>query len=422
MMDEASTKLVSHKIKTAAADRRRRSARRPRDKKVIMCHGTFDIVHPGHIRHLLYAKSKGDILVASLTADAHIIKANFRPFVPQELRAFNLAALEMVDYVVIDKDADADQEHRHHPAGLFRQGLRVHQGRPASAHGRGEGRRSRPTAARSSSRPATSSTRRPASSRPSRRRSRPRSCWRCCEAEGLDFDSLRGALDQASRASACTSSATPSSTATPTPRMIGGMTKTPTMSVRFENRNDFVGGAGIVAKHLKAAGADVTLLDRARRRRARGVRAQGSGSRRRATACRSSTARGRPPTRTPSSPAATACSRSTRSTTARSPTASFDTLAEQIVDTPADIVVFSDFRHGIFNRDTIPPLTKAIPHERVPRRRQPGRQPLGQHPRVPGLRSDHAQRARGALRARRPGFWSCARSGSSSIGRPPARR
>src|SRR3546814_652799 len=41
--------------------------------------------------------------------------------------------------------------------------------------------------------------------------------------------------------------------------MIGGMTKTPTMSVRFEEKQDFVGGAGIVAKHLRAAGAEVTL-------------------------------------------------------------------------------------------------------------------------------------------------------------------
>ena len=41
-----------------------------------MCHGVFDLVHPGHIRHLLYAKSKADILVASLTADEHITKAN----------------------------------------------------------------------------------------------------------------------------------------------------------------------------------------------------------------------------------------------------------------------------------------------------------------------------------------------------------
>src|SRR6185437_169490 len=77
---------------------------RPRARPVIMCHGTFDLVHPGHLRHLLYAKSKADILVVSLTGDAHITKAQYRPFVPQELRALNLAALEMVDYVIIDKN------------------------------------------------------------------------------------------------------------------------------------------------------------------------------------------------------------------------------------------------------------------------------------------------------------------------------
>src|SRR5471030_3275696 len=41
--------------------------------------------------------------------------------------------------------------------------------------------------------------------------------------------------------------------------MIGGQTKTPTMSVLFERKQDFVGGAGIVAKHLRAAGAEVTF-------------------------------------------------------------------------------------------------------------------------------------------------------------------
>ena len=66
---------------------------RPRERTVVMCHGVFDLVHPGHIRHLLYAKEKANVLVASLTADAHITKASYRPFVPQELRALNLAAL-----------------------------------------------------------------------------------------------------------------------------------------------------------------------------------------------------------------------------------------------------------------------------------------------------------------------------------------
>ena len=77
---------------------------RPREKSVIMCHGTFDIVHPGHIRHLMYAHDKADVLIASMTCDAHITKANFRPFVPEQLRAMNLAALEIVDYVIIDHD------------------------------------------------------------------------------------------------------------------------------------------------------------------------------------------------------------------------------------------------------------------------------------------------------------------------------
>jgi cytidyltransferase-like protein len=48
---------------------------RPRQKSVIMCHGTFDLVHPGHVRHLMYARSKGDLLIASLTCDSHISKA-----------------------------------------------------------------------------------------------------------------------------------------------------------------------------------------------------------------------------------------------------------------------------------------------------------------------------------------------------------
>src|SRR6185503_16093129 len=56
------------------------------------------------VRHLLYAKTKADILVASLTSDRHISKGHHRPHVPQELRALNLAAFEVVDYVIVDKN------------------------------------------------------------------------------------------------------------------------------------------------------------------------------------------------------------------------------------------------------------------------------------------------------------------------------
>ena len=72
----------------------------PRVEPVVMCHGTFDLVHPGHLRHLAYAKSKGSILVVSITTDEHVTKANMRPYVPEELRALNLAALELVDFEI----------------------------------------------------------------------------------------------------------------------------------------------------------------------------------------------------------------------------------------------------------------------------------------------------------------------------------
>src|SRR5579871_2267048 len=90
-----------HKIKSPA-ELRQLLGPPPREQRVIMCHGVFDVVHPGHVRHLLFAKSKADILVTSITADKHIYKGVDRPHVPQNLRAVNLAAFEMVDYVLID--------------------------------------------------------------------------------------------------------------------------------------------------------------------------------------------------------------------------------------------------------------------------------------------------------------------------------
>ena len=73
-----------------------------KNKKIALCHGTFDIVHPGHIRHLTYSKQKSDILVTSVTSDKHVVKTKEGPYVPERLRVLNLASLEIVDYVVID--------------------------------------------------------------------------------------------------------------------------------------------------------------------------------------------------------------------------------------------------------------------------------------------------------------------------------
>lgn len=74
---------------------------------IVQCHGCFDIVHPGHIRHLRQAKSSGDTLLVSITGDAEMRKGVGRPLIPEELRAENLAALDFVDFVFIERRATA---------------------------------------------------------------------------------------------------------------------------------------------------------------------------------------------------------------------------------------------------------------------------------------------------------------------------
>lgn len=71
-------------------------------KTIVHCHGCFDIVHPGHVRYIEFARRQGDVLVVSLTGDSQVGKDVQRPYIPQELRAENLAALEAVDLVYIN--------------------------------------------------------------------------------------------------------------------------------------------------------------------------------------------------------------------------------------------------------------------------------------------------------------------------------
>ena len=76
-------------------------------KTVVQCHGCFDIVHPGHVRYLEFARQQGDVLVVSLTGDSNVSKGESRPYIPQELRAENLAALLFVDFVYIAPEPTA---------------------------------------------------------------------------------------------------------------------------------------------------------------------------------------------------------------------------------------------------------------------------------------------------------------------------
>lgn len=93
----AEAKILSHKQLITARERARAAG-----LKVVQCHGCFDIVHPGHLRHLRHARAQGDILLVSITGDSLVNKGTGRPLIPQELRAENLAALDCVDWVYIE--------------------------------------------------------------------------------------------------------------------------------------------------------------------------------------------------------------------------------------------------------------------------------------------------------------------------------
>ena len=77
-------------------------------KKIVFTNGCFDLLHAGHISYLEKAKNFGDVLIIGLNADSSVtsLKGKGRPINLQEDRAYILAALEVVDYVVIfDEDS-----------------------------------------------------------------------------------------------------------------------------------------------------------------------------------------------------------------------------------------------------------------------------------------------------------------------------
>ena len=77
-----------------------------RGKKIIFTNGCFDILHAGHVRYLETAKSYGDVLILGLNSDRSVtaLKGEGRPINTQLDRAYILAALEAVDYVVVFDD------------------------------------------------------------------------------------------------------------------------------------------------------------------------------------------------------------------------------------------------------------------------------------------------------------------------------
>jgi rfaE bifunctional protein kinase chain/domain/rfaE bifunctional protein nucleotidyltransferase chain/domain len=76
---------------------------RAQGKTVVHCHGVFDLMHIGHIRHFEQAKQLGDVLVVTVTPDCYVNKGPNRPVFTETHRAWAIAALSSVDYVAINR-------------------------------------------------------------------------------------------------------------------------------------------------------------------------------------------------------------------------------------------------------------------------------------------------------------------------------
>jgi len=349
--------VFRHKIKTLA-ELVEAVGRRPRPKSVIMCHGVFDIVHPGHLRHLMYAKQKADILVASVTADTHILKADHRPYIPQELRAENLAALEMVDYVIVDPNPTPIEHIKVLQPDYFAKGYEYFAGgvppktqeemSVLEAYG-GEIVFTPGDVVYSSSKLIELEAPKIAIDK----------LLSVMDSEGVGFADLHKALKTLETVrvhvvgdtivdgySDCT--------------LLGAAAKIPAFSVKLEQTERYTGGAGIVARHLRSAGAQVafsTVLGEDELKDFALKELTTSG-----VVCRPVIDRTRPTTY------------KERFATSGQKLLQVDrvdnrpiservlrTLCDSLHTVPADVVIMSDFRHGIFNRDSIGRLVGEIP-------------------------------------------------------------
>ena len=95
--------MTDEKIISKEEFLKRRQAFRDEGKKVVLCHGVFDLLHYGHIEHLEEAKKQGDILVVSVTAAQYVNKGPGRPYFDDRQRMSFLASLSIVDYVLLSE-------------------------------------------------------------------------------------------------------------------------------------------------------------------------------------------------------------------------------------------------------------------------------------------------------------------------------
>ncbi|WP_027574042.1 PfkB family carbohydrate kinase [Bradyrhizobium sp. WSM1743] len=107
--DKATVHPAPHdKIKTIEGLGEVARAARAKGLTVALCHGVFDLVHLGHVRHILAARNEADVVIVTITADRFVNKGPGRPIFPENMRAEMLAALGTVDWVGINQASSAE--------------------------------------------------------------------------------------------------------------------------------------------------------------------------------------------------------------------------------------------------------------------------------------------------------------------------
>jgi rfaE bifunctional protein kinase chain/domain/rfaE bifunctional protein nucleotidyltransferase chain/domain len=331
----------------------------PRTEKIVMCHGTFDLVHPGHLRHLAFAKSRAEKLVVSLTADNFVQKANNRPYVPEDLRALNLASLELVDFVIIDENSEPINlinlikpeffvkgfEYR----GVENMPIKTKSEKTIVESYGGEIVFSPGDFILSSSAVIENDPPNLAIEK----------LMVLMEAEGVDFSDLRESLSNLGeyKVEVLGDIIVDSITTT---SVIGGHRKTPTPSVKVDKVDKFIGGAGIVAKHLNAAGVKVILHsiigeDELGKFAVNDLQKSG-------VLFKYILDKNRPTTHKNSIVAGGyRLIRIDEVSNSSINEEQINIFSSMLLETKSNAVIFSDFRHGIFNKTTIPNFINCVP-------------------------------------------------------------
>jgi rfaE bifunctional protein kinase chain/domain/rfaE bifunctional protein nucleotidyltransferase chain/domain len=330
-----------------------------RKKKTVLCHGVFDIVHPGHIRHFAHCKQKADILIVSLTKDAFIKKGTYRPMVPQDLRAFNLSSLELVDFVVIDQNKNPDNLIKKIKPNFFAKGLEYADLKnPLTVKEKNIVESFGGKMIFSPGDYVLSSSKIIRQMEPDLKYDKLKLLM---DTENINFNDLKKILKDLTKLKIHILGDTIIDT-NHYCEVVGGLHKTPTLSIVKQISEDFLGGAAIVASHFKNFANDVTLTtlfsnDKKGKFALKNLKKNKIKINHYAEEDR--------PTTNKNSYLVNNHKLLKVDELINNPitNSTLDKLIELLKKEKNQILVFSDFRHGIFNNQTLPKILDNVGHK-----------------------------------------------------------